>query len=1567
MAASNDLDKKCLFDYKATEFCLFNGCNARIKVCTFAEVSLSKFICIKIAFFKLFGDVERFLSADSEKKVNNRLTFCLSNVKKLRKWVRNRLECGSPRPRMSTRDMLVYIIVLTEVWKDSKVDKVIEKEFELLCGLVATAAAGLVEDFRDSNHIDCVTGAQPNEGPRTTVNVDANVDDQNAKQVGPVAVANNSDNVDADVDEVRQNEALCHRLNNEPAKVDENVDDYYGFEPFWAAQRARVNLFLNFRHKKSLLNKWVRESQDIELNPGPRPTLAEQHQQREQQDQRNQREHGNQRDQPVRRDQQDRRDQADQERPDGREAMTAEQSASTVVKTYNVRGLNDERKLRHLLSSFQKELTKNRDFVANLQETYIRELGKIPYIWRGNYHLTPGNGNSVGCLTLLSSHLSIIAHRDIGSRAHVLALQKAGENGVKYITANVYAPNVNNDQKSSFLEEVFDTVLEFGEAYDCQCFIISGDLNVVLKPSEAKNRLILATEKKMAEFLVELSSGAGLADVWENKSEYTWHRPNSDIFSTIDRILYSKQAIKMLKVNVDWALSLSDHAMLTCYLLLNDVKPIAKSRIARLDPSLMKDEAAKAEIITELNDLMSMAPPSWNPHLKLEYLKMSIRTVLEKAQASRKRKEKSEEEFLNEELDKVTKVLANSNNDVGNLASYIEELRDKKRELIDKKGERLAERLGTKWYNEGEKSTRYFLRLLNRSMPDAFRCIVDEDGQVHSDELAIEKKIVEFYKKLYENYETSASDDGDNEFFDNIEMIPDANGDMVAARITIEDLKSTLDTCTDSTPGPDGIPYSVIKEIWHLFGPILCEAWNYSISTKSLPPSHKLSYLKLIPKADKDSKLLKNWRPITLSNCDHKIVTKTYSRRMCEAVEAAIKGRQTAYLKGRLINDNLRGIIASIKTANNEDNIDGLIISLDAKKAFDSVEHKYIEECLTKFGLSAFVPIFKLLYTDLKSDIIINGRIVDGFLIKRGVKQGDALSCVLFILCMEPLLRNIEANDEIRPIRSANLNADLPKVYAYADDVNGVIENTRAGAQALFNEYERLSKKSGLELNADKTEVLRIKSARMKLLKLRIRYLDKDYEIDSCEMSKINGVLIQQDERKMKASNVRAIIGKMESALKRWSRRSLSSLGKILILKTYGISQVIYLLQTLTIDNVDVKLINSMLYKFLWNRHFLAPKAPERLKREIVNKPISQGGLGMLDLTELDGSLKLRALGRLLVTAHPFLMLIKNKLNLSEFFYPSCATNYDGITNVGLELLGKDRRGLIQNEDLEGNRTLIGLLKELKLKRVVRKGSENSITVFNLARNGCNKVRHLNRRMLGMIRPIVDRALYDRLVKIEPLPNVETPEEIKTSYCIKTCFINLSKLTSKEIRLNRSNKEPICLYKVGLILTPNESINWLDRVRKLTSTKLKDTIIRIAHGEIYTKEKLHRYGLVDSPTCLRCNEDENETLSHKFFTCRYVRAIWRHTLLQTNKLRINGIDLSNINFEDPDVFLAARTEDNLTIMTIHAEILRRILSLKDAPDHLIHPRIITQLAIKHLIRREGNRLVKEQLKTLLND
>ena len=415
---------------------------------------------------------------------------------------------------------------------------------------------------------------------------------------------------------------------------------------------------------------------------------------------------------------------------DGHGGQRKMDTALSVI-SYNVRGLKDESKLSHLLSCLYKKMGgKNKDFVACLQETYLDKEGRLPYLWRGNYHLTPGAGNSCGCVTLVSPHINIIGKKNIGNRAHVLACQKVGANGTSYIVANIYAPCPNSNEKAEFFEELFDVISDFEERYNCSRSLIVGDFNLNLHEKEMKNRLYTAQEKRIANQVKNLAINLNLADCWQLAPEFTWRRPNSNVFSTIDRILFSKSELIMTECKSNWSLSFSDHAAIEASFNLVDSTQLPRSRIIRLDPMLAKDPVAKVEITEGVERMMANVPGHWDPHMKLEFLKVAIRTVVEKVQADRNRKEKNEEDLLNEELEVAISELGKGRAALGQqpLIDYIEDLRVRKSIIVEEKGKRLAERLGTKWYNEGEKSNRYFMRLLNRANPDKFTKILDRSG-----------------------------------------------------------------------------------------------------------------------------------------------------------------------------------------------------------------------------------------------------------------------------------------------------------------------------------------------------------------------------------------------------------------------------------------------------------------------------------------------------------------------------------------------------------------------------------------------------------------------------------------------------------------------------------------------------------------------------------------------------------------------------------------------------------------------------------------------------------------------
>ena len=93
----------------------------------------------------------------------------------------------------------------------------------------------------------------------------------------------------------------------------------------------------------------------------------------------------------------------------------------------------------------------------------------------------------------------------------------------------------------------------------------------------------------------------------------------------------------------------------------------------------------------------------------------------------------------------------------------------------------------------------------------------------------------------------------------------------------------------------------------------------------------------------------------------------------------------------------------------------------------------------------------------------------------------------------------------------------------------------------------------------------------------------------------------------------------------------------------------------------------------------------------------------MLDIVELDASLKLRAVGRILNSAHPFNILINERLMLSSFFNPSSNTACDSVIEEGIEILKGDRDKLWADRSRDNDRKLLAAVRETNLKELVCK------------------------------------------------------------------------------------------------------------------------------------------------------------------------------------------------------------------------------------------------------------------------
>ena len=96
---------------------------------------------------------------------------------------------------------------------------------------------------------------------------------------------------------------------------------------------------------------------------------------------------------------------------------------------------------------------------------------------------------------------------------------------------------------------------------------------------------------------------------------------------------------------------------------------------------------------------------------------------------------------------------------------------------------------------------------------------------------------------------------------------------------------------------------------------------------------------------------LHNWRPITLLNVDLKIAAKAIAKRLETVLPNLIHPDQTGFVKGCYIGENIT-LISDVLDLTKEQKIPGILVALDFRKAFDSLEWPFIMRVLDVFNFA---------------------------------------------------------------------------------------------------------------------------------------------------------------------------------------------------------------------------------------------------------------------------------------------------------------------------------------------------------------------------------------------------------------------------------------------------------------------------------------------------------------------------------------------------------------------------------------------------------------------------------------
>ena len=719
--------------------------------------------------------------------------------------------------------------------------------------------------------------------------------------------------------------------------------------------------------------------------------------------------------------------------------------------------------------------------------------------------------------------------------------------------------------------------------------ILTGDFNSIRDVKDTKIQTIQTKNlrQKHQTLMAPLLTRQKLKDIWREKNENTTEfthisRTNA---TRIDRAYCSGENIPKIKI-CHKTFGAFDHKGLQ----LNIGQRIKWGKgLWKLNVKLLESEETKQGIKTLIEELKSFKykyePLEWWDFFKKK-LKNHLMTIgIQRKQEQQKTLIKLENELKLKEQSGIS-----------NMQEIIElkgKIHDIHKEHLE--ASRIRARIEKLKYMD--KPSKYFYDLEKmRGKSKNIEELSNENGNTINTKEDILAEIEHFYTKLYSQEPTNKTEQEKIYKLLEKKQIDPSEMETLGDFITTKEIKTALNQMqSNKSPGSDGIPNEFYKTFWPELKEELCEMLNNIYIKQSLSQTQKQAIIKLLYKKG-DPRELKNWRPISLLNTDYKILSKIMANRLKPKMEILIGKDQYCGVPNRSIN-TANSILTNIWNMEKKYIKNKLIyLMIDQQKAFDRVDHQYLLRTLKALNLpDNFIDWVKIMYTDIYSNIEINGTTTQDIKISRSVRQGCPLSMLLFILTAEGLAEKIRANPEIK---GYNITPNIEKkIAAYADDTT-LILTTKKSIDESLKMIEEYCNASGALTNIEKTEAIILGPWKLKDLR----------EILSWIKDRVKILGIHYTLQNMEHTNYVDILNEIGKKIENWGKRAHNMLGRSHLINIYAMPKIMYRLRHIDIPKDQLKNLKSKIFNFLWKDKI------QSIAQEKISKPRHLGGTGLFDI-----------------------------------------------------------------------------------------------------------------------------------------------------------------------------------------------------------------------------------------------------------------------------------------------------------------------------------------------------------------
>jgi len=764
--------------------------------------------------------------------------------------------------------------------------------------------------------------------------------------------------------------------------------------------------------------------------------------------------------------------------------------------------------------------------------------------------------------------------------------------------ATVYGP-VDDELKAEFLEELWEIHA------DCPTpLLLCGDFNLIYQAADKSNdRLNIRSMRRFRRVIDDLQ----LEELYLHGRLYTWS--NERRHPTLERI---DRAFGSLL----WIQQFTDHHMRSLSTDSSDHAPL----LLRLATQLRPKPRFRFECLwPKMDGFLDVVQQAWSCNLDsidaCKTIDFKLRRTAKALKSCSMRKICS----VRLELFMVRELIAQLDvaQDTRELSIEENDLRKglKRQSLgLASLSRTIArQRSRIRFLEEGDANTKFFHLQACHRKRKSYIPFFQHDGQCFSAEEAKEDLLFDYYNSIFGTPFSRTHELHLQGLLPQLELSGiDACFSEAEVWATIRELP------LDRAPGPDGFTGRFYRDAWDIIKDDIVNAFNalWSLDARSF---HLLNgaQMVLLRKTQSPTRL-QDYRPISLIHSFSKLFAKCLARRLAPYLKDIVALNQSAFIKDRSIHDNFCSVQLACRWLHSK-KFATVLLKVDIAKAFDSVAWNFLLEVLQFIGFPRrWREWIAILLSTASTKVLLNGRPGRRIAHARGLRQGDPISPMLFVIVMEVLNSLIRAADQHMMLTPLPGTAIAHRASLYADDLVVLLAPTVPDLRCFRQILMLFAGASGLVTNMEKCALTPIQCSE-EMIHTALQEFPCVLASFPCRYLGIPLSL-----PRLRRADELAVIDSIAARIPTWKAGLLTSAGRVLLTKVTLSAIPVHLSIACCLSQWAIQQIDKRRRAFLWVGAEDVSGGKCKVAWNMVSRPTHLGGLGVLDMRYFGLALRLR-------------------------------------------------------------------------------------------------------------------------------------------------------------------------------------------------------------------------------------------------------------------------------------------------------------------------------------------------------